>query len=64
YVPYAVLSAMTIPSIFYATGNPITAAAGTVTAVLLAYFRKPLIVVALAASAAAFVTDVALQYLG
>ena len=64
YVPYAVLSSMTIPSIFYATGNPITAAAGTVTAVLLAYFRKPLIVVALAASAAAFVTDVALQYLG
>lgn len=64
YVPYAVLSAMTIPSIFYATGNPITAAAGTVTAVLLAYFRKPLIVVALAASAAAFVTDVVLQYIG
>lgn len=64
YVPYAVLSAMTIPSIFYATGNLITAAAGTVTAVLLAYFRKPLIVVALAASAAAFVTDVVLQYIG
>lgn len=64
YVPYAVLSAMTIPSIFYATGSPVTAAAGTITAVLLAYFRKPLIVVALAASAAAFAADLLLQYLG
>ncbi len=64
YVPYAVLSAMTIPSIFYATGSPVTAAVGTITAVLLAYFRKPLIVVALAASAAAFAADLLLQYLG
>ncbi len=64
YVPYAVLSAMTIPSIFYATGSLITAVAGTVTAALLAYFRKPLIVVALAASAAAFGADLLLQYLG
>ncbi len=64
YVPYAVLSAMTIPSIFYATGNPVTAAVGTVTAVVLAYLRKPLIVVALAASAAAFAADLLLQYLG
>ena len=57
YVPYAVLSAMTIPSIFYATGNLLTAVVGTVTAVVLAYLRKPLIVVALAASAAAFAAD-------
>lgn len=63
YVPYAVLSAMTIPSIFYATGSLLTAAVGTITAVVLAYCRKPLIVVALAAAAAAFLTDVLLQYL-
>ena len=56
YIPYAVLSAMTIPAIFYSTGNPITAAVGTAAAVVLAYFNLPLIVVALAASAAAFVT--------
>ena len=53
YVPYAVLSAMTIPAIFYSTGSMVTAAAGTVVAIVLAYFEKPLIVVALAASAAA-----------
>ncbi len=53
YIPYAVLSAMTIPAIFYSTSSIPTAVAGTVVAVLLAYFKKPLIVVALAAAAAA-----------
>ena len=56
YVPYAVLSAMTIPAIFYSTGSMVTAAVGTVVAIVLAYFEKPLIVVALAASAAALAT--------
>lgn len=56
YIPYAVLSAMTLPAIFYSTGNIVTAAVGTVAAVILAYFNMPLIVVALAASAAALIT--------
>ncbi len=56
YIPYAVLSAMTIPAIFYSTGNFYTAAAGTMTALVLSYFRLPLIVVALAAAGAAFLT--------
>lgn len=58
YMPYAVLAAMTIPSIFYSTGNIITAAAGTAVAVLLAYFGAPLIVVALAAALAAYLTGI------
>lgn len=53
YIPYAVLSAMTIPAIFYATGDVLTSAIGAAVAVILAYLRLPLIVVALAASAAA-----------
>ena len=53
YIPYAVLSAMTIPAIFYSTGSVPTSIVGTVVAVVLAYMGKPLIVVALAASAAA-----------
>ena len=57
YLPYAVLSAITIPPIFYSTGNPVTAAVGTAVAVILAFFNKPLIVVALAAAASALVTD-------
>ena len=50
YIPYAVLSAMTIPAIFYSTGSMATAAVGTAVAVALAYMNLPLIVVALAAS--------------
>ena len=56
YIPYAVLSAMTFPSIFYSTDNPATAAVGTVIAVILAYFKLPLTVVALAACLSAFIT--------
>lgn len=57
YIPYAVLSAMTIPAIFYSTGDMVvTSVVGTVVAVVLAYLNMPLIVVALAASAAALIT--------
>ena len=54
YIPYAVLAAMTFPAVFYSTGNYITAAVGTTVALVLACFRLPLIVVALAASLSAF----------
>lgn len=57
FIPYAILSAMTIPAIFYSTGSVITAAVGTIIAVVLAYFELPLIVVALAASAGAFAAE-------
>ncbi len=56
YVPFAVLSAMTIPTIFYSTGDPITALAGTAVALVLAYGELPLVVVALSATAAALLT--------
>ena len=56
YVPYAVLSAMTIPAVFYATGDMLTSVVGAIVAMILAYFNLPLIVVALAASAAALLT--------
>ena len=54
YIPYAVLSAMTIPAIFTSTGDAVTSVVGTAVALVLAYFGKPLILVALAGSAAAF----------
>lgn len=56
YIPYAVLSAMTIPAIFYSTGNIVTAVVGTVTAFVLSYLNLPLIVVALSATATVFIT--------
>ncbi len=58
YIPYAVLSAMTIPAIFYSTGSMVTSIIGTVIAVVLAYLRLPLIVVALAAAGSAFVAGI------
>ncbi len=58
YIPYAVLSAMTIPAIFHSTGDTTSSVVGTVTAAVLAYFRLPLIVVALAAAAAALLTGI------
>ncbi|MBQ2704404.1 MAG: AzlD domain-containing protein [Clostridia bacterium] len=54
YLPYAVLAAMTFPGIFYSTGNTVTAAVGTLVALVLAYFDLPLIVVAIAAALSAF----------
>lgn len=54
YVPYAVLSAMTIPAIFYSTNSVPTALVGTAVAMVLAYLEKPLILVALAAAGSAF----------
>lgn len=56
YIPYAVLSAMTFPAIFYSTGNTITASIGMAIALVLAYFDLPLIVVALSASLAAWIS--------
>ena len=57
FLPYAILSAMTMPAIFYSTGNVTTAVIGTAVALVLAYKGLPLIVVALAAAVAAFIAN-------
>lgn len=57
YVPYAVLSAMTFPYIFESTGDVFSAMFGTAAALILGFFRMPLIVVALAAALVAFGTS-------
>ncbi|MBQ4518184.1 MAG: AzlD domain-containing protein [Clostridia bacterium] len=55
YIPYAVLAAMTIPHMLYEGGNPICAGVGLITAIVLAFFERSLITVAVAACAATFV---------
>ena len=57
YVPYAVLSVMTIPAIFYATENPISAAVGFVVALIFAYMEKSLLTVAAVGCGAVFITE-------
>ena len=46
YVPYAVLSVMTLPGILFSTGHILSAVVGTLTAFGLSYKGKSLIVVA------------------
>ena len=46
YIPYAVLSAMTFPYIFYSTNNFFTALIGTVVALVAATCKRSLLTVA------------------
>ena len=62
YVPYAVLGAMTFPSIFFATASLPSAIAGTAVALVLAFFRRSLLTVAVGASASALVTELVMMY--
>ena len=55
YVPYTVLAAMTFPAIFSSTGTYVSAVAGCITAVILAFFKRGLLIVALGAAAAVFI---------
>lgn len=58
YIPYAVLGAMTFPAVFFATGSVLCASVGVAVALVLAFFEKGLLTVALSASAAVFVCGV------
>ena len=60
YVPYAVLSAMTIPAILYSTKSIWSAAAGFLTAVLLSLWEKSLIIVAFFSCLVVFLTELLL----
>ena len=57
YMPYAVLSAMTVPAVFFATNHIVTAAVGVAVALVLAYFKKGLLTVAIGASLGVFIAE-------
>lgn len=61
YIPYGILTAMTIPYIFYATGHFTSALVGTLTALILAWFEKSLITVSLLAVIAAYCVELLLK---
>ena len=63
YIPYAVLSVMTIPAIFYAAPSKISAFAGFLTALVLAYREKSLVTVAAFSCAAVFAAELVIKYL-
>lgn len=57
YIPYAVLTAMTLPAVLYATRTVISAAVGLVTAVFFAFRGKGLTTVAVAACVAVYLVE-------
>ena len=57
YIPYAVLAAMTFPAVFSSTGCVWSAVAGLIVALLLAFFEKGLLTVALSSCVAVFVIE-------
>lgn len=57
YTPYAVLGAMTFPDVFTSTGSLVSAAAGTAAALVLSYYRKGLVTVAMSAIAVVYVVE-------
>lgn len=64
YVPYACLTAMTIPAIFYATQSPWSAAAGLAVALAFGWWGKGLLTVAAAACGVVFLVERLLPCLG
>lgn len=63
YIPYTVLSAMTVPACFYATGNTISAMVGFLIAVIAAFFERTLIQVAALSCAGVLITELVMSYL-
>lgn len=57
YMPYGVLSAMVFPAIIYSTSSLISAVIGGITALVMAFFRRGLLTVAVSAAAAVFITE-------
>lgn len=56
YTPYAVLGALTFPDIFSSSENPVAAIVGTAIALILSFFKRGLVVVALGAIAGIYIT--------
>lgn len=50
YVPYTVLAAMTFPAIFSSTDSSVASVAGCFVGILLAYFKRGLVTVAVGAA--------------
>ena len=62
YVPYTVLSVMTVPACFYATDSYISAIVGFLVAVIAALFKRSLVQVAVFSCVAVFVVEMIMNY--
>lgn len=57
YMPYAVLSVMTVPAVFFATDHVASAGAGVAAALALGFCKRGLLTVALGAVTAVFLVE-------
>lgn len=55
YVPYTVLAAMTFPAIFSSTQSTVSAVAGCIVGIVLAYLNQGLVTVAVGAASAVLI---------
>lgn len=62
YIPYTVLTVMTVPGIFYSTGSLSSAIVGAAVAVLLALFGRGLLTVAAGSALSVLVVEIILKY--
>ena len=63
YIPYTVLSAMTVPAIFHATDSPITATVGFIVAIIAALFERSLVQVAALSCLGVLVTEIVMKFI-
>ena len=63
YIPYAVLSVMTVPGILFSTGHVLSAICGTLVALVFAYKGKSLLLVASFAALAVLLCEAAIIYI-
>lgn len=63
YIPYTVLSVMTVPAIFYSTSSKLSAFAGFAAAMILAYLEKSLLKVAAVSCAVVFAAELLIKYI-
>lgn len=63
YTPYAVLSVMTVPAIFYSTASLVSAVIGFITALILSYFEKSLLKVAVFSCLAVFIAECIIKFI-
>lgn len=57
YIPYAVLSVMTVPAVFFSCGSVYSASLGVIAGVIAAYYEKSLLQVACLSCFVVFVAE-------
>ena len=63
YVPYVVLTVMTFPTVLYATGNYLSGITAVAVCILLAYFGRGMMTVAVGGALSVFITELILRYI-